>query len=112
MTEASAPVYADWKNRGADALAAGSIGASADGRQEARFRLYDVNKQSSLGGSAFVTSKCNVACCRPSYRRHHLREADRRARHLLDPRCLCGQGKAARYELHISDADGQNARWR
>ncbi len=56
LTEASSPIYGDWKNRGADALAAGSISASGDGRQEARFRLYDVNKQNVLGGSAFVTS--------------------------------------------------------
>ena len=56
MTESSSPSYGDWKSRGADALAAGSIGASGDGRQEARFRLYDINKQSSLGGAAFVAS--------------------------------------------------------
>jgi TolB protein len=57
MTEASAPVYEEWKSRGADALAAGSIGEGTDGRREARFRLYDVTRQSVLGGSAFVTSK-------------------------------------------------------
>ena len=56
LTEASSPLYGDWKAKGADALAAGSNSASGDGRQEARFRLYDVNKQGVLGGSAFVTS--------------------------------------------------------
>jgi TolB protein len=42
----NAPVnYADWKGKGADALAAGSIGRSADGRMEARFRLYDTQRR-------------------------------------------------------------------
>ena len=56
MTETTPPNFADWKGRGADALAAGSIGGSADGRQEARFRLYDINKESALTGAAFVAS--------------------------------------------------------
>lgn len=56
MTESSPPNYGDWRGRGADALAAGSLSAIGDNRQEARFRLYDVNKQSALTGSAFVTS--------------------------------------------------------
>ena len=56
MNESTSPAYSAWKNRGADALAAGSIVPSGDGRQEARFRLYDINKQATLAGAAFVTS--------------------------------------------------------
>ena len=63
MTETTSPAFADWKNRGADALAAGSIGPSGDGRQEARFRLYDITRQTPLGGAAFVTS--TPCCARP-----------------------------------------------
>ena len=33
MDESTAPAFADWKNRGADALSAGSIVRSSDGRQ-------------------------------------------------------------------------------
>ena len=109
MTEASSPACADWKNRGADAVAAGSIGGSDDGRQEARFRLYDVNKQIALGGSAFVTSK------------PMLRAAGHRIADLIYEKLTGEPGifstrvayvvraSATRYELHISDADGQNA---
>ncbi|MBK7674340.1 MAG: Tol-Pal system protein TolB [Candidatus Accumulibacter sp.] len=109
VTEASSPVFADWKNRGADALAAGSIGASGDGRQEARFRLYDVNKQSALGGSAFVTSNAM------------LRAAGHRIADMIYEKLTGEPGifstrvayvvraSASRYELHIADADGQNA---
>lgn len=109
LTEATAPAYADWKNRGADALAAGSVGASGDGRQEARFRLYDTNKQSVLAGSAFVTSA------------PMLRAAGHRIADVIYEKLTGEPGVFAtriayvvkasgnRYELHIADADGQNA---
>jgi len=109
MTETTNPDFADWKSRGADALAAGSIGSSADGRQEARFRLYDVNKDSVLGGSAFVTS------------RPMLRAAGHRIADMIYEKLTGEPGvfstriayvvrvNASRYELHIADADGQNA---
>lgn len=40
--------FADWKSRGADALATGSLARGANGRMEARFRLYDTQKQVAL----------------------------------------------------------------
>jgi TolB protein len=109
LTEASTPNFADWKNRGADALTAGSIGASGDGRQEARFRLYDVNKQSALAGTAFVTST------------PMLRAAGHRIADVIYEKLIGEPGVFStriayvvksgnnRYELHIADADGQNA---
>src|SRR5882672_3559496 len=39
-TEASAVSYPEWRSRLADALVLGSVSARADGRFEARFRLY------------------------------------------------------------------------
>ena len=109
MTETSSPAYADLKNRGADALSAGSISPSGDGRQEARFRLYDVNKQTSLGGAAFITST-------PMLRAAGHRIADVIYEKLIgEPGVFATRiayvvkGSANRYELHIADADGQNA---
>ncbi|MFZ2852832.1 MAG: Tol-Pal system beta propeller repeat protein TolB [Rhodocyclaceae bacterium] len=109
LTEASTPAYGDWKNRGADALAAGSIGAAGDGRQEARFRLYDVNKQATLAGQAFVTST-------PMLRTAGHRIADVIYEKLIGEPGIFStriayvvKGGPARYELHIADADGQNA---
>lgn len=109
MTEATSPAYADWKNRGADALAAGSISPSSDGRQEARFRLYDVNKQTPLGGSAFLTPN-------PMVRAAGHRIADVIYEKLIgEPGVFSTRiayvikNSATRYELHIADADGQNA---
>ena len=109
MTEATAPAFGDWKNRGADALAAGSIGPSGDGRQEARFRLYDINKQAALAGTAFVAST-------PMLRAAGHRIADVIYEKLTGETGVFAtriayvvKSGANRYELHIADADGQNA---
>ena len=110
MTESSPPNYGDWRGRGADALAAGSLSAIGDNRQEARFRLYDVNKQSALTGSAFVTST-------PMLRAAGHRIADVIYEQLIGEPGIFStriayvvKGGANRYELHIADADGQNAK--
>ena len=109
MTESTAPSYGDWRNRGADALAAGSLGAGGDGRLEARFRLYDVNKQQPLAGVAYPTSATT------------LRTAAHRIADVIYEKLIGEPGVfstriayvvkngPARYELTIADADGQNA---
>lgn len=108
LTEEISPAFGDWRSRGADALAAGSISA-AGGRQEARFRLYDINKQSTLAGAAFVTST------------PMLRMAGHRIADVIYEKLTGEPGvfstriayvvrkSAQRYELHIADSDGQNA---
>ena len=108
MTEDTSPAFGDWKSRGADALSAGSV-SPVGGRQEARFRLYDVNKQSTLAGAAFVTST-------PTLRMAGHRIADVIYEKLTgEPGVFSTRiayvvrKSAQRYELHIADADGQNA---
>lgn len=108
MNESTSPVFSDWKSRGADALSAGSLGRSADGRQEARFRLYDINKQIPLAGAAFVTSA-------PMLRAAGHRIADVIYEKLIgEPGVFATRiayvvrSGAARYELFIADADGHN----
>ena len=109
MDETTPPDFAAWKNRGADALSAGSIARSADGRQEARFRLYDINKQSVLTGAAFTATT-------PMLRAAGHRIADAIYEALTgEPGFFATRiayvvksGKA-RYELFVADVDGQNA---
>jgi len=52
--------YADWRVRGTEALAIGTVGAQANGRIEARFRLLDVVKQAELIGQAVSASDGQV----------------------------------------------------
>ncbi|MES2772201.1 MAG: Tol-Pal system beta propeller repeat protein TolB [Pseudomonadota bacterium] len=109
LAENVLPNYADWRARGADALVVGSLLASSDGRQELRYRLYDVNKQSPLAGAAFLTSP------------QLLRAAGHRVADAIYEKLIGEPGifstriayivkvNRARYELQIADADGQNA---
>jgi TolB protein len=109
LTEASSIDFAAARSRGADAIAAGSIGATAGGRHEARFRLHDTNKQAQLAGAAFVTST------------PLLRAAGHRIADVIYEKLIGEPGvfstriayvvKAGvnRFELQIADADGQNA---
>lgn len=60
MDENSPVDHAGWKNRGADALAAGTVSRTPDGRMEARFRLYDTQKAVALGGAVFVTDSAQL----------------------------------------------------
>jgi TolB protein len=108
LTEASSVDYGEWKGKGADALAAGSLVPTADGRLEARFRLYDTNKQAVLAGAAYVTSIAQ------------LRAAGHRIADVIYEKLIGEKGifstriayvvkAAGRYELQIADVDGHNA---
>jgi TolB protein len=100
--------FSDWKSRGADALAAGSLARSADGRMEARFRLYDTQKQASLGGAVFVTGN------------DQLRAAGHRIADSIYEKLTGEKGvfstrvayvikSGSQFRLQIADADGQGA---
>lgn len=108
LDENAAPAWGDWRSKGADALAAGSIASTGDGRLEARFRLHDINRQSALGGAAYVTST-------PTLRLAGHRIADFIYEKLTgEPGVFSTKiayvvKGAGRYELHVADADGQNA---
>lgn len=108
LTESSSIDFGGWKARGADALSAGSLGRSPDGRMEARFRLYDVNRQSNLGGAAYLTAT-------PQLRAAGHRIADyiyeklTGERGVFSTRIAYVLKSGGRYELQIADSDGQNA---
>ena len=108
LTESSPIDVGGWKARGADAISAGSLGRSPDGRMEARFRLYDVNRQSNLGGAAYLTAT-------PQLRAAGHRIADyiyeklTAERGVFSTRIAYVLKSGVRYELQIADSDGQNA---
>jgi TolB protein len=109
LTETALPAFEEWKNLGADALAAGSVRPDGSGRLEARFQLFDIARQMPLGGEALTTSP------------NMLRAAGHRIADFVYEKLTGGRGifstriayvvksSPARYELHIADADGQNA---
>ena len=108
LNENSPINHGEWKSKGADALAAGSIGRSPDGRMEARFRLYDTQKGVMLGGKAFVTGN------------EQLRAAGHRIADEIYEKLTGEKGvfstriayvvkSRGQFLLQIADADGQGA---
>jgi len=107
LNENSPVNFADIKSRGADSLVAGSLSTGGDGRMEARFRLYDANKQVALGGAAYTTSvpQLRAAGHRIS---DYVYEKLTGERGVFSTRLAYVTKSGGRYELKISDSDGQN----
>src|SRR5450830_611114 len=55
LSDSSTVNYANWKSRGADAIAVGSMQRLADGRFDVRYRLFDNVKASQLSALSFGT---------------------------------------------------------
>ena len=107
-TEMAQVNFADWKNRSADALVIGSVARLADGRFEARFRLFDVPKQTQIGGVAFTMSAQQVRTT--AHRIADLiYEKLTGDRGVFSTRIAYVVKQGSRFELQIADADGVGA---
>lgn len=105
----NAPInHADWKGKGADALAAGSIARSADGRMEARFRLYDSQKGVSLGGAAYVTNNTQLRAAGHRIA-DYIYEKLTGEKGVFSTRIAYVVKSRGQFLLQIADSDGQNA---
>jgi TolB protein len=98
----------EWKSRGANALAIGSVRRLADGRYDVRFRLLDTVQQAQLDGLSYATPAADL-------RLTAHRIADRIYEKLTGERGVFAtriayvvQTSRASWELHIADADGAN----
>jgi TolB protein len=107
-TEASPVNYAEWRSRLADALVVGSVAARADGRYEVRFRLFDVVKQTPLGGIAYTLSKDQVRATAHRIA-DFVYEKLTGHRGVFSTRIAYVVKRGNRYELQIADADGAGA---
>ena len=100
--------FTDWKNRSADALVIGSVARLADGRFEARFRLFDVPKQTQIGGVAFTLNAQQVRTT--AHRIADLiYEKLTGDRGVFSTRIAYVVKQGSRFELQIADADGVGA---
>lgn len=108
LNENSAPNHAEWKGKGADALAAGSVSATPDGRYETRFRLYDTQKQAAIAGQALAHASNQI---RTTAHRiaDTIYEKLTGERGIFSTRIAYVVKGAGRYELQIADADGNGA---
>jgi TolB protein len=108
IPENAAVSLPEWKARGADALAIGSVTRLADGRFDVRFRLLDTIRGSQLDGLSYVSPASDL-------RLTAHRIADRIYEKLTGERGVFAtriayvvQTSRNSWELHIADADGAN----
>ena len=108
LDENSSINHAEWKGKGADALAAGSLARSPDGRMEARFRLYDTQKSVMLGGKAFVTGNDQLRAAGHRIA-DEIYEKLTGEKGVFSTRIAYVVKSRGQFLLQIADADGQGA---
>ncbi len=106
LDERSQPQFTDWRGRGADALAAGSVTRLADGRFDVRFKLWDVVKGDELIGQALAVPAADLRLAA-----HRIADAIQQ-RLTGEPgvnatRIAYVTRAANRYTLRVTDADGE-----
>jgi TolB protein len=109
IAESATISYDEWKSRGADALAVGTVAPGAEaGRYETRFRLYDTQKQASLGGQGFMHTSAQL---RGTAHRiaDFIYEKLTGEPGIFSTRIAYVVKSIGKYELQIADADGGNA---
>jgi len=106
LDERSPPAFSEWRGRGADALAAGSVSRLPDGRWDLRFKLWDVVKgEDVLGQSLAVpTADLRLGAHRIADAIHEKLAGERGVN---ATRIAYVTRAANRYTLRVTDADGE-----
>lgn len=108
LDEATRPPLADWRTKGVDALAAGSVATLADGRHDVRYQLWDVLKQQALGGQSLVvpTGDLRLAAHRIS---DEIFEKLTGEKGVFATRIAYVSKVRNRHTLFVADSDGESA---
>ncbi len=108
LDEASRPDLALWRQRSADALAAGSVTKLADGRFDVRFRLWDVVQGKDLGGQNYVVPAADLRLVS-----HRIADAIYEKltgdKGVFSTRIAYVTKSGKQHSLWVADADGENA---
>lgn len=106
LDETGQPQMAEWRNRGADALVAGSITKLADGRYDVRYRLWDVVKGTDLGGQSFavVTGDLRLAAHQAA---DVIYEKLTGEKGVFSTRIAYVTRSPGKHQLWVADADGE-----
>lgn len=108
LDESARPDLNVMRQRGADALVAGSVTRLADGRFDVRFRLWDVVKNQDLGGQshAVLPGDLRLAAHRIADFVYERLTGDKG---VFSTRISYVTKAGATYNLWVADADGENA---
>ncbi|OGS92201.1 MAG: Tol-Pal system beta propeller repeat protein TolB [Gallionellales bacterium GWA2_60_18] len=105
--EASEVSFPDWQVRGADALAIGMVARQPNGRIEARFRLFDVAKQTELTGQAVSGSDAQLRALA-----HHIADLIYEKltgdKGVFSTRIAYVNRMGQKFNLVVADSDGYN----
>ncbi|WP_425257973.1 Tol-Pal system beta propeller repeat protein TolB [Rubrivivax sp. RP6-9] len=106
LDENSSVALPEWRDRGADALVAGSVTRLADGRYDLRFRLWDIVKGEQVLGQSKVVVEADLrlAAHRIADEVHEKLTGERG---VYATRIAYVVKSGRRYTLHITDADGE-----
>lgn len=106
LDERSVPDLAAWRGRGADALLAGSATRLADGRFDLRFKLWDAVRGDALLAQSLVVQPADLRLAAHKVADEvHLKLTGERGVFATRIAYVLRVGK--RYELHVTDPDGQ-----
>jgi len=108
LNEASNVDFPGWRGRNADALVVGGIYPAPNGRYEVRFRLYDVPKQTSLGGLSFTITR-DQARATAHRIADFVYEKLTGDKGVFSTRIAYVEKRGTQYRLMVADADGANA---
>jgi len=108
LDENTRPDLFPWRQNGADSLVTGSVTRLADGRFDVRFRLWDVVRGKDIGrdGQVVVKGDLRLAAHRIADFIYKTLTGDRG---IFSTRIAYVTKAAQRYDLWVSDADGENA---
>lgn len=106
MDETGSPPYPELRSRGVDAFVAGSITRLADGRQDVRYKLWDVVKGADQGGQSVVVPATELRLAA-----HQIADAIYEKltgeKGVFSTRIAYVTKGGGRYALRVTDADGE-----
>nr|WP_295856741.1 Tol-Pal system beta propeller repeat protein TolB [uncultured Xylophilus sp.] len=108
LDETSRPDVSQWRQRGADSLASGSVVRLADGRFDVRFRLWDVVRGQDLGGQSYVVPQGDLRLAAHRIA-DFIYEKLTGEKGVFSTRIAYVTKAGSRHTLWVADADGENA---
>lgn len=108
LDETSRPDFTPWRQKGADSLVTGSVSRLADGRFDARCRLWDVVRGQDLGGQSYAVSASDLRLAAHRIA-DFIYEKLTGERGIFSTRLAYVTKNGQRFVLWVADADGENA---
>lgn len=109
MDETAQPSMGEWRSKGSDGLAGGSVTRLADGRLDIRYKLWDVVRGQDLGGQSLAVPlpDMRLAAHRVSDAIYERFTGDKGVFSTRIAYVTRASGTAGRFTLRIADADGE-----